>query len=90
VLETETDLRKLRDKNETELLNVATKTQTDSAAWMKTNLATVTNEDERIRRETQALKEKMDMRKNTIVHQLLSEIDADRKQNQMEIQQLND
>ena len=90
VLETETDLRQLRDKNETELLNVATKTQTDSAAWMKANLSTVTNEDERIRRETQALKEKMDMRKNTIVHQLLSEIDADRKQNQMDIQQLND
>lgn len=79
VLHTETDLRKLRDKNETELLNVASKTQIDSATWMKTNLQTVTNEDEKIKRETQALKEKMDMRKNTIVHQLLSEIDADRK-----------
>jgi len=68
VLHTETDLRKLRDKNETELLSVASKTQIDSAAWMKSNLQTVTNEDEKIKRETQALKEKMDMRKNTIVH----------------------
>lgn len=79
VLDTETDLRKYRDKKESDLLNIASKTQVDSANWMTSNLKTVTTEDDKIKKETQALKDKMDHRKTTIVQQLLSEIDADRK-----------
>lgn len=85
VLETENDLRNFRDKKESDLLAIANKTQVDSAQWMTSNLKTVSTEDDKIKKETQALKDKMEHRKNTIVQQLLSEIDQDRKQNQMEV-----
>lgn len=81
VQETESELRKFRDKKETELLNVATKTQVDSATWISQNLNSVTTEDDRIKKETQALRDKMDKRRNTIVKQLLTEIENDCKQN---------
>lgn len=57
------------------MLNVATKTQADSAKWMKTNLQTVAVENEKIKGETVSLKETMEKRKNTIVQQLLKEIE---------------
>ena len=67
VSETESELRKFRDKKETELLNIANKTQVDSAVWISQNIKTVTTEDDRIKKETQALRDKMDKRRNTIV-----------------------
>ena len=85
VVETETDLKKFRDKKESELLNIANKTQVDSATWINGNLKTVNTEDDKIRKETQALKDKMEHRKTTIVQQLLAEIEQDRKQNQLEV-----
>ena len=75
VLETENDLRKFRDKNESDLLTIASKTQQESAHWMGSNMKTVTTEDDKIKKETQALKDEMEHRKTTIVQQLLSEID---------------
>lgn len=72
-------MRKFRDKKESDLLAIASKTQIDSAQWMTSNLKTVTTEDDKIKKETQALKDKMEHRKSTIVQQLLSEIDQDRK-----------
>ena len=75
VLDTENELRKFRDKKESDLLAIASKTQVDSAQWMASNTKTVTTEDDKIKKETQALKDKMDHRKTTIVQQLLSEID---------------
>ena len=75
VLDTENELRKFRDKKESDLLAIANKTQVDSAQWMSSNMKTVTTEDDKIKKETQALKDKMDHRKTTIVQQLLSEID---------------
>ena len=65
--DTEKELRQFRDKKETELLNVANKTQVDSAVWISQNLKTVQTEDDRIKKETQALRDKMEKRKNTIV-----------------------
>ena len=53
----------------------------DSAVWISQNLNTVSLEDDKIRKETQTLKDKMDKRKNTIVKQLMSEIESDQKQN---------
>ena len=85
MFETETDLKKFRDKKESELLNIANKTQVDSASWINGNLKTVSTEDDKIKKETQALKDKMEHRKTTIVQQLLSEIEQDRKQNQLEV-----
>lgn len=79
VSETENELRKFRDKKETDLLNIASKTQVDSANWISQNLNTVGTEDDRIRKETQALRDKMEKRKNTIVKQLLTEIENDCK-----------
>ena len=38
-------------------------------------------EDDKIRKETQTLKDKMEKRKNTIVKQLITEIESDQKQN---------
>lgn len=52
VSDTESELRKFRDKKETELLNVANKTQVDSAVWISQNLKTVITEDDRIKKET--------------------------------------
>ena len=79
VLDTETDLRKTRDKNESNLLNTATKTQSESHVWITSHLKTVANEDDKVRKETTTLKDKMEHRKTTIVQQLLSDIDQDRK-----------
>lgn len=78
VQQTENDLRKFRDEKENEHLTVAQKTQQDSAQWMTSNLKTVKNENEQIKKETHLLKDKMEMRKNTIVQQLLADIEQDR------------
>lgn len=40
---------------------------------------TVAMEDDKIRKETQNLKDKMEKRKNTIVKQLITEIESDQK-----------
>ena len=75
VQETESELRKFRDKKETELLNVAVNTQKDSAAWMNHNLKVVEMEDNKVNQESKSLKDKMNHRKNIIVEQLLQDIE---------------
>ena len=75
VQETETDLRRFRDKKETELLNVAVQSQKESEVWMDHNLKVVEMEDSRVQQEAKSLKDKMNHRKNTIVEQLLQDIE---------------
>lgn len=45
-------MRKYRDKNESNLLSIASKTQIESAHWMMSNLKIVTTEDDKIKKET--------------------------------------
>lgn len=67
VQETETELRRFRDKKETELLNVAVKSQKESEVWMDHNIKVVEMEDSKVKQEAKTLKDKMNHRKNTIV-----------------------
>jgi gas vesicle protein len=81
----EQELRQARDKQELEILQIASQAQLDSIAWTKENINQIRNEDEMIVKKTQELKDYMANRLQENVQQLVNIIEEDINANREEM-----